>query len=283
MTDPAQEPDSWLLEVKWHYHLAGKDPEQLQTLVRAVDDSEEVLAVIHASFSRVIKACRIHATDEVAGEAALCTVNSVEYGKKVQNPFYMDMKENTRSKYQAVWLQILSYIVRCETDWAAEDRHGYRLTRQQREALDALMTQAAAFHGVEVTDEMSSAATKQMTESDWQCLTLCIRLLDHRLHGDAYENVIISGLSILGIREGGGWLKATEHTTIYSAVVKLARALVVERAYQSRQRQIHAAQTLGVSEDEARENSESHYTLVRRTVDRFMGLEGVRREPNPME
>jgi hypothetical protein len=54
MTDLAQEPDSWLLKVKWHYHLAGKDPEQLQTLVRAVDDSKEVLAVIHASFTRVI-------------------------------------------------------------------------------------------------------------------------------------------------------------------------------------------------------------------------------------
>jgi hypothetical protein len=91
--------------------LTGKDPEQLQTLVRAVDNSEEVLAVIYASFTRVIQAYCIYATDKVAGEAALYTVNSIEYSKKVQDPFYMDMKENTRSKYQAVWLQILSYIV----------------------------------------------------------------------------------------------------------------------------------------------------------------------------
>lgn len=195
----------------------------------------------------------------------------------------MDMKENTCNKYQVVWLQILSYIVQCETDWAAEDRPGYRLTRQQQEALDVLMTQAAAFHGVEVTDEMSSAATKQMTELDWQCLTLYIWLLDHRLHRDAYENVVISRLSVLRIREGGGWLKATEYTTIYLAVVKLARALVVERAYQSRQRQIYAAQVLGVSEDEACENSESHYTLVCWMVDWFMGLEGGWREPTPMD
>jgi hypothetical protein len=93
------------------------------------------------------------------------------------------------------------------------------------------MDQATTFQGVEVKDEMSSSTTKQMAELDWQCLQFYIQLLDHRLPGDAYENVIISGLSILGIREGGGWLKAVEYTTNYSAVVKLARALVVEHAY----------------------------------------------------
>ena len=45
----------------------------------------------------------------------MCTVNFVEYRKKVQDPFYMDLKKDTCSKYQTVWLQILSYIVRCET------------------------------------------------------------------------------------------------------------------------------------------------------------------------
>ena len=146
--------------------MVGKDPEILRTLIRAVDDSEEALTVIHASFVRVIKACRNHATDEVVGEAALYTVNSVEYGKKTQNPFYMDIKANTHRDYQAVWLQILSYIVRCK-DWVANDRPGYRLTRHQQQAFDTLITQAAAFHGVEVTDKMSSSATKQMIELDW--------------------------------------------------------------------------------------------------------------------
>jgi hypothetical protein len=91
-----------LRKVKWHHHLVGKDPKRLRTLVRAVDEDEEMLAVIYASFKRVIRACRIHATDEVVGESALCTVNSVEYGKKVQDPFYIDMKQNTSVKYQTV-------------------------------------------------------------------------------------------------------------------------------------------------------------------------------------
>jgi hypothetical protein len=52
-------------------------------LVRAVDDGEEVLAVIYTSFTRVIQVYCIYTIDEVAGEAALYTINSVEYSKKV--------------------------------------------------------------------------------------------------------------------------------------------------------------------------------------------------------
>jgi superfamily II DNA or RNA helicase len=284
ITDPAQEPDPWLRKVRWHYHLAGKDPEKLQTLIRSVDnEGEETLAVIHASFQRIIKACHIHATDEVVGESALCKVNAVEYGKKVPNPFYMDMKDNTDVTYQAVWLQILSYVIRAETDWEAEERPEYRLTSRQSRLLDTLMSQATAFEEVEVKDEMSTSAAKQMAELDWQCLQFCIQLLDHKLPGNAYENVIISGMSILGFREGGGWLKATEYTTKYSAIIKLARALVVEHAYQTRRRQIEAAQILGSDEKAAKESADSHYRLVRKMVDRFMGLEGGQREPNPMD
>jgi hypothetical protein len=76
----------------------------------------------------VIAACRIHATNEVVRESALCTVNSTEYGKKVQDPFYMDMKDSTDMTYQTVWLKVLSYMVRSETEWDAEDHPGYRLT-----------------------------------------------------------------------------------------------------------------------------------------------------------
>jgi hypothetical protein len=206
MTDPAQEPDSWLRNVRWHYHLAGKgEPEELRALIKPVDDEgEKTLAVIHASFQRVIAACRIHATNKVVGESALCTVNSTEYEKKVQDPFYMDMKDSTDMTYQTVWLKVLSYMVRSETEWDAEDRPGYRLTSSQRRLFEKVISQVTAFQGVEVTEDMSPEATKQMTELDWQCLQLCIQLLDHKLPGDAYENVIISGLSILGIREGGG-------------------------------------------------------------------------------
>jgi hypothetical protein len=90
-------------------------------------------------------------------------------------------------------------------------------------------------------------------------------------------------MSILGFREGGGWLKATEYTTKYLAIIKLAQALVVEHVYQTRRRQIEAAQILGSNKKAAKESADSYYRLVRKMVDRFIGLEGGQREPNPMD
>jgi hypothetical protein len=82
-------------------------------LIRPVDEEgEEMLAIIHASFERIFKACKIYATEEVVGEAALCTVNAVKYGKKAEDPFYIDMKDNTQLGYTEVWKQMLSFIVR---------------------------------------------------------------------------------------------------------------------------------------------------------------------------
>ena len=178
---------------------------------------------------------------------------------------------------------MLSFVVRAETKWPVEDRPHYRFTRGQKSAFAELISKAGAFQGVEVCEEMSEAAEQQMTELDNQCLQFCIELLDHRLVGNAYDNAIISGLSILGIRDGGGWLEATEYTTFYSAIIKLARALVVEQAHRKWCTSIAASKRMGMEEDEAMELNESQYQLVRTMVDRFMGLEGGRREPTPMD
>ncbi len=79
---------------------------------------------------------------------------------------------------------------------------------------------------------MSINAMRQITELDQECLQFHIELLDHQLPSDEYKNAIISRLSILGIRKGGRQVLATKYTTNYSAIVKLARALVIEHAYQ---------------------------------------------------
>lgn len=284
ITDKMQQPNPWLRKVRWEHHLTGKgEPVKLRTLIQPVEDTEEMLAVIHTSFDRIFQSCQVHATEEVVGEAALCKVNTVEYGKKAEDPFYMDMKDNTQSAYTEVWKQMLSFIVRTQMKWEPDDRPGYQFTSRQKKSFEKLTRQATEFQDVKVFDGMEESAEKQMQELDDECLEFCIQLLDHRLIGDAYKNAIISGLSILGIKDGGGWLEATEYTTNYSAIIKLARALVIEKAHQAWRKQMAAAQIMGCSEDEARETSDSHYELVRRMVDRFMGLEGGRREPTPMD
>jgi hypothetical protein len=44
--------------------------------------------------------------------------------------------------------------------------------------------------------------------------------------------VLISGLVILGMREDDGWLDTEDYTPKYSAMIKLARLIVVQEAYE---------------------------------------------------
>ncbi|KFZ24703.1 hypothetical protein V502_00818, partial [Pseudogymnoascus sp. VKM F-4520 (FW-2644)] len=284
VSDKAQEPNPWLRRVKWDEHLQGIDRDRLRSLIEPVDPEEEDdLVIIHKSFDRVMKECQKHVVEEVVGEAALFHVNATEYGKKGENPFYMDLKDKTHLDYRAYWKQILSFVVRAELEWTKEERPQYRFTRGQRIKFAKLIEKAVDFEGVEVTEEMNRADRERMAELDWVCLQFCIELLDHKLVRNPYESPIISGLSILGIGPGETWVKAIDYTTIYSAIIKIARALVVEEGHQTWTRMVAACKLVGIEEEEAIETTESPYQLIRRMVDRFMGLEGGTRDPSPMD
>ncbi|OBT50807.1 hypothetical protein VE04_09301 [Pseudogymnoascus sp. 24MN13] len=217
VSDKAQEPNSFLRRVKWDEHLQGRDRDKLRTLIGPVDPEEE----------EELK----HVVEEVVGEAALFRVNATEYGKKGENPFYMDLKDRTHLSYRAYWKQMLSFVVRAELDWEKEERPPYRFTRGQGNAFVKLMQKAENFEGVEVKEEMGKEEREQMKELDRACLRFCIELLDHRLVGNPYDSAIISGLSILGIGPEETWVEPVHYTKIYSGIIKIARALVVEEGY----------------------------------------------------
>lgn len=63
------------------------------------------------------------------------------------------------------------------------------------------------------------------------CLDMLVGFLDHQLKRGDYDNVVLSALAVLGIREDNGWIDAIDYTPIYSAVVKCARMLVVYQSY----------------------------------------------------
>jgi hypothetical protein len=73
-----------------------------------------------------------------------------------------------------------------------------------------------------------------------QILRLWIALLNQPLQDDEYKSVLISGLAVLGMREDDGWLDAEDYTPKYSAVIKLARLMVVQEAYERRREAIAA-------------------------------------------
>jgi hypothetical protein len=95
--------------------------------------------------------------------------------------------------------------------------------------------------------------------------------------------VLISGLAILGIGEDDGWLDAEDYTPKYSAVIKLARLIVVQEAYERRREVIAQYEERGLSPEVAREKALSHYVLTRALVHSFMTIAHDSKDPKLMQ
>lgn len=84
------------------------------------------------------------------------------------------------------------------------------------------------------------------------CLMFWIAMFDQELKDSEFKSGVMSGLAVLGIdMETGSWKSALSYTLILSAVVAVARALVVHRAWQTRQQSIRDGIEHGLSDDEA--------------------------------
>jgi hypothetical protein len=106
--------------------------------------------------------------------------------------------------------------------------------------------------------------------------------LNQLLQDNEYKSVLISGLAILGMREDDGWLDAEDYTPKYSAVIKLARLIVVQEAYERRREAIAQYEERGLSPEAAREKVSSYYVLTRGLVRSFMTMAHDSKDPKPM-
>jgi len=95
--------------------------------------------------------------------------------------------------------------------------------------------------------------------------------------------VLISRLAVLGIQEDDGWLDAEDYTPKYSAVIKLARLIVVQEAYKRRQESITHYKSRGLSTKKAQDKADSYYVLTRRLVYAFMTIAYDSKDPKPMQ
>ena len=116
-----------------------------------------------------------------------------------------------------------------------------------------------------------------------QLLQFCITLLDHNLANNEYQSVIISGLAILGLQEGGRWANAKDYMPKLSAVIKLVQLMVIQNTYKICQQSIARKVKWGMSQVDAEESTQSHVKLVQRMTWKFMILMGDDSEPMPMD
>jgi hypothetical protein len=114
---------------------------------------------------------------------------------------------------------------------------------------------------------------------------LCRASLNRPIHDNEYQNVLISALAVMGIRNDGGWLG---YTPKYSAIIKLAQLAVVQEGYERRQEAIQRLQERArlqnceLTVDETSDEAHSYYHLIRQLTHQFMAMSHNDRYPTPL-
>lgn len=98
---------------------------------------------------------------------------------------------------------------------------------------------------------------------------MLVSMLDHQLKKGHYDNALVSALAVMGFRADSGWVDITDYTTKYSAIIKVARMLVVYKAWTGGQDEVLRLATT-MSEEAADDSVHSISAYVRSTVQRFM-------------
>jgi len=226
--------------------------------MRPIGEDETALQAMWESLKRVMEQARATLTARKVGQAALFEVERKDIRVKPRKPFDNRLEDDTWERYTEVWRKLLSIWARAEV-LEDKERPPYRLTKQQGDAFD--LFQETVEEGAEGREEAV----------DRLCLECIISVLDHALKDCQYDSVLISCLAVMGIREDGGWVGAVDYTTNYSAVIKVARMLVLCQAYTEREAEVAEKSTM-MDEDQARGEATGIFQLVRRKVRRFMTL-----------
>jgi len=262
--------------------LGALDPKELRALVAPVKDDEPELDVLCRAFDWLIQDAQYHCIRPVVGLEALFEANRKEVDKDVRMPFDSWMDITTVKAYTEVYKQLLRYIFRSK-GVEPEKRPGYELTERQQMCIEDVWTNVEEFvwwkeeqgdlgSGEEEAEGESDEEIEWMGRIQRQILRLWIALLNQPLQDNEYKSVLISGLAVLGMQEDEGWLDAEDYTPKYSAVIKLARLMVVQEAYERRREAIAQYESRGLSAKRAQEKADSYYMLTRRMVHAFITM-----------
>ncbi|KAJ1673709.1 hypothetical protein EV182_004712, partial [Spiromyces aspiralis] len=190
-------------------------------------------------------------------------------------------------------------------------RPAYRFTAQQAEAFERVRATAYAAIGErdasETQSEISSetgsisassasassssrartsrnADEDDTSELEGHVLDFFIALLDHNIGDNEFQNALYSGLAVLGIQAEHGWRSALVYTPVLSAIVTVARMLVLYQAKRARDEEVRNwRQLTGESEAKVRDRARSHFDRVREMVQRFMTIVAFNGQPSPMD
>jgi RecQ family ATP-dependent DNA helicase len=300
-TEQIQEPDDFTAPNPWLRRLGSaihlKDFSGKKDFLRGLiameyqsdrdgpdDTDDSQLMHIHNAFERVINRARVVTKPEVVSWNALFEVNRTELSKERSRPFHNKFTAKTQQNYTIVYRQLLAYVVRAMAMEDKDKRPPFKLSRRQSEAYDAMMS-----HADELIDawkahdgDPGAAPVAQLLSTlEGDVLELCISILDHLTKDTEYDSILVSFLTVLSIRPDDTWEGYSNFTPKLSAIMAISRLLVVKYAVDQRTKAIKQKLQQGQSQQEAEDNSPSHFELVADMTRRFMvaGGEGVQTTP----
>ncbi|KAF4477887.1 Bloom syndrome protein-like protein [Colletotrichum fructicola Nara gc5] len=260
IVDEKLEPNGWLYRVGWTRDLEGLNKTQLQEATRPIEDGEETFRFVWAVFNSVADKARATAAPHKVGHDVLFEAERKEISQKPVRPFDNRMEDDTWQRYKEVWRKMVSILFRMD-EWPERERPPYRFTMRQGSLWDAFTSRVEA--------DVGSREAAQAEEVERMCLDAIIAIIEDPYKQSQKESAMIGALAVLGIREDGGWHQATEYTTNYSAVIKVAKMFVVYQAWLERQDEV-AELTATKGAEAAYEEASSVFHLVRDKVRRFM-------------
>ena len=115
-------------------------------------------------------------------------------------------------------------------------------------------------------------------------LEFLLSLLDHNLKDDEYKSVLVSAAAVFGVSNDCGWKSALSYTPTISAIVTVARMLVLYKASKARKERVaEIMEKEGFSKEDADEQAPSHFDLVKEMANGFMTLTSYGGNPSPMD
>ncbi|KAK7586289.1 hypothetical protein V3481_009034 [Fusarium oxysporum f. sp. vasinfectum] len=93
-------------------------------------------------------------------------------------------------------------------------------------------------------------------------LELYISVLNHFTKDTEYDRVLVSFLTVLSVRADGTWEGYAGFTPKLSAIMAISRFCIIKYAVDQRAKTIKQKIQQGQSQEEAEENSPSHFALI---------------------
>jgi superfamily II DNA helicase RecQ len=231
----------------------GHDPGVEQLFIAA----EPILALICKTFDEIIRAGQ-HTVSHRVNWWVKHEINRKEAGVAPRSPFRSALMPATMVRYRQIWKQLICYTIRShiqqthfesvetsdsflDSDSESEEdtfprEARFRFSPSQESSYRTMWNKCERHlekpKVSPVSHDDSPLVVPRLRTLHRNVIYFLISLLEHEVHGDEFNSALLSGLAVLGLDPDNGWATAINYTPTLSAVVRIARILVVQHAWE---------------------------------------------------